>query len=716
MKTLAPRLRPTDLIVIGSSLHALASQLEIVRASSFDLVAIAAAQPLQLPAKSDEPLPKEFVWMPAGEHQISAHGADGKAWVGKVTCDEAGANAVQAQLAKVFASGRRVYLDENHEDAAATAWVTAFSWDPARGIIVHVEWTSLGEQLLRGRVYHSFSPTFLISKKTGRVSGFPAGHAAGGLVNAPAFGAAMPALIAARLAGAESHVSPASDGSSDNQKIHTMPKELLLQILAALAVQVPADATEEQVTALFAQHKDQVIEAAKTNATLKAKLTEYETINAKAKADADELVQLRARDAQRRKDDAKKAVDAAVARGALPPKDEAIQAKWLGLIEADPSHAALLDAMPGNPALQRVTQPGITVQAKDNLVPILQGLEKEKDHIARGTIVAREISPLFAKDAAFGRELGLVLAAHSLGTLSSELVLQRSLSLLRLEYPFLFKVTTDYSGESAAFNQTIVTRLKGTLTANAYNASTGYGSNEVSLTDVEVKIDKHFGVPVTFNVEDLASTNRDLFAEQAESMHSALADKIVDSLFALITAEKFANSTQVALANFKRATMNTIARKFFQRKIPSSGRIVLLSPTFYEQIQNDSVLVNLATQQRADLIANYQVPPIAGFEPHQAVSLPTTGDLAGFALTARALALATRLPSDYTQALPGVPSNGLVRPVYNAETGITVQLVQFVDHTLAHATSRVALMWGVAVGDAVCGERIVETEGGDESS
>ena len=56
------------------------------------------------------------------------------------------------------------------------------------------------------------------------------------------------------------------------------------------------------------------------------------------------------------------------------------------------------------------------------------------------------------------------------------------------------------------------------LTANAFVAGTGYGSNNATTTDVPVTINQHFGVPVTFNVNELGGTNRDLFAEQAEGM------------------------------------------------------------------------------------------------------------------------------------------------------------------------------------------------------
>lgn len=665
---------------------------------------MAYAQIIPLPGTAEDPLPPQFVWMPKGEHQISAFGADGEPWQGTVICDEAGCAAVQAKLAQVLAAGRRVYLDKDHDDGAATAWVSAFSWDPAQGIVVHVAWTSLGEQLLRGKVYHSFSPAFLLDRKTGRVSGFPAGHAAGGLVNAPAFGAAMPALIAARLAGAEIHVNPASGGSPGTKHNSTMNKELLLQILAALAVQVPADATDEQVTALFAKHKDQLVTAAQTNAELRAKLTQFEAVQAKAKADADELVQLRAKEAQRRKADAQAAVDAAVARGALPPKDEKIQAKWLGLIEADPSHASLLASMPGNPALQRVTTPGGGVQVKDGLVECLRAMSAERDPAARGAIYAREVSPLFKP----GFALGPILAANSLGTLTGELVVQRSLSMLKLSYPFLRAITTDYSSENAAYGQTIKTRLRGALTANTYDPDTGYGTNNASTTDVSITINQNVGVPVTFNVNELASTNRDLFGEQAEGAHYAIGTKLVDALFALITTGNYTKHTDSKLSVFARSVMTSAAKEMSKDKVAPMGRFALLNPDFFEKLGQDATLVQLAAYQRPELITEYSLPRTAGFTPYEAVSLPATSALAGFFGTSESLALATRVPNDYTAALPGA-SNGVVQVVTNPDTGISVQLVRYVDHTLAAATSRIALMFGVAVGNPATGRRLVQT-------
>jgi phage I-like protein len=145
----------------------------------------------------DDP-PSQIVWMPRGEHSINAHTVDGSGYSGKVYCDFQAAAVIQKSFEEITASGRRVWLDFDHRDAEASAWVKGFSWDPNRGIIAHVEWTAAGEAALRGKAYYSFSPAFSCAPQEGRIGGLLDGHAAGGLVNAPAF-RSMPALIAAKV-------------------------------------------------------------------------------------------------------------------------------------------------------------------------------------------------------------------------------------------------------------------------------------------------------------------------------------------------------------------------------------------------------------------------------------------------------------------------------------------------------------------------------------
>ncbi len=674
------------------------SDLLFLRARDADvLMALsAAAQSIAVPDNPADPLPEEIVWMPAGTTEITAYGPGEKPWTGKVTADAEGAAAVEKMRVQAEAAGRRVYLDENHEDAAATAWVKSFRWDPARGIIAAVEWTARGRDLLRGRVYYSFSPAFLINKKTGRVAGFPIGHAAGGLVNAPAFGPAMPALIAAR------YFDPASAGDTNTKTKNTMPREVMLKILAAVGVSAPADATDEELTKLVAKHADKI--------TAKKAATEDAEDAEEVKAKLAELESLKAREAARVKADAKKAVDDAVARGALPPKDEKVQAKWRALIEANPDNAELLAGMPGNKALQRVTTPGMQIEAKDGLVESLRAMaaNSELTPLERGRIYGREVAPLFAKDADFA--LGPILAANSLGTLSGELITQRSLSLLKRTYPALFAISTDFSSENAAFNQTVKTRLRTIPAVTPYHPVTGYATSDATTTDVPIVIDAHNAVQITFNANELASTNRDLFGEQVEGAHAAIGGDLMDAILALLTAANFpspANTTTVTLANFARASMTGIGKKMTDRLVPRAGRFAMLNTAYYEKLGQDSSIVSLATYQQSRIITENELPRVAKFQPYEVEAFPTTGNLTGFAGAPDALAIATRVPNDYTKVMPDADGGGTVQTVVNPDTGISAMLVRFVNHRLGAAVWRLAYMRGAGIGNAKCGERII---------
>jgi hypothetical protein len=641
-----------------------------------------------------KPLPREIVWVPAGEHDISAHGAGMQPVQARVVGDAEGASAITAHFEALRASGSRVWLDKNHEDAEASADVRGFAWDPARGIVATVDWTPYGEKLLRDRVFCSFSPAFLRNKATGRPSMLMVGHAAGGLVNAPAFGAAMPALIAARLAGAESNATTAPAGSAGKSSASTaMNKELLIKLLAALGVTLAPDADAAATDAAITQAM------AKASAPVAAS-------SAGTPPNA-ELEVLRGQLATVRKERATTAVNTAVARGALPAKDEAIQAKWLSLIQADPSHEALLAALPGNAALERKTQPGAgIIQVHDGAVDVLRALAstKPEDSAKRSEIYGRDIAPLLDK----GLALGPILASNSLGTLSGELITQRSLSLLKRTYPALSAFSTDFTGDNAAFDQTIRSRLRSIPSVTDYDTSRGgYQTSSATATDVPVVINGHKAVQISFNAGELARTDRDLFGEQAEGAHAAIAADLFDALLAVITPANFANESAIALNNFSRASMSTISKALTARHVARAGRAGLLNLDYYEKLGQDSNIVTLAAYQKPEVITEGELPRIAKIQPFEVEDFPTDDNLVGFAGSPDSLVLATRVPSDYTKVMPGANGGGVVQYIQNPDLGFTVMLVQYVDHGAGAAFWRLAYMRGAAVGNGNCGQRIV---------
>ena len=98
-----------------------------------------------------------------------------------------------------------------------------------------------------------------------------------------------------------------------------------------------------------------------------------------------------------------------------------------------------------------------------------------------------------------------------------------------------------------------------------------------------------------------------------------------------------------------------------------------------------------------------QLPNISRFTPILAPNLPTTGNMAAFFGHRSSLMVQTRVPNDYTTILPGA-NNGQVMVVTNPDTGISVLLVQYVNHAGGYASWRIAAMWGSAVGNEKGGQ------------
>lgn len=622
--------------------------------------------PLALQAIDGGRMRSVIMWMPAGRHRIRAT----RAGAGPVEVDievaPETAQTMQAALLREEATGHRPLIDFDHQHGAAAGWPVRYWWEDGKGVMVDVEWSEAGAAAIRGRSYRAFSPEFY-PDNNGRVTGAPKFH--GSLVNDPAFKAIEP-LWAADADSFQSNAAAAANHATKENQMD--PKD---------------EKNGSGNEAAAAQAKD-AVQAAEQKAT---------ALQAKLAAAEEQLASLR-------KDKAAAAVKAAVERGALPPLDTAIQAKWADLIERDEAHLELLNALPGKTALQSAAAPGagIAVQARPGIIEALKSFQAA-DASQRASIYSREVAPFLDK----GEKLGPILAANALGTVSGELVTQRALSLLKLSFPILSRISTDFSGENAAFGQTVKTRIRGVPTVTDYNASTGYATSDAVATDVPVTIDAHKAVQISFNANELASTERDLFGEQAEGCQYALGKAMVDALYALLIAANYTNATTKALTGFGRADVTAMAKALFDRGVPAMGRFLLLNSAYFEKLQSDATIVNLAAYQRPEVITQYTLPPIAGFDVLQAVGLPSTGNLTGFAGAPDALAIATRLPNDYSAALPGATGGGVVSTVRNPDTGISVMLVQHVNHTLGAAYWRIAVMFGVAKAQVASGQRLI---------
>ena len=653
---------------------------------------------LSIQAAAADPLPDSFVWMPAGKHAITAGTMDGDGFQGEITCDEQSYRSVAASFQKIIAGGQRVWLDLNHDDAAAAAWIKSFSWDPAKGIIAHVEWTSRGESALRGKEYYSFSPAFAADGKTGRVVGLMRGHAAGGLVNAPAFGSAMPSLIAARLGSVQVNKT-APGGKPENTD--TMNKEILIKLLAALKVTAPADASEDVLIALVAKNLPDTAGLSSEIAALKASLDA---------ATAQNLAQVQA----------KQATDAKIA--ALEQK----QTELLATLAGVQARVEVTQADPVDVLAAYAAKDPAQIPASDKFA-----IQRAELALERGVIFARDIAPRIRKDGKdkFSQRGGLmdvvslaekrsadiiriaaknvngpirILAANSLGTLSGSLIAQQSLSLLKAELPALSSFTTDFSNAAAKLNQTIITRTRAIPTVSSYVPATGYAAVAATDTDVPVTINQHRYVQFDYNANELASTGRDLFGEQAEGAVYALGKDVVDALMALFTTANYAlgaQKTVVTSANWNRVAFLNARAALVLRHVYPRGGFALQNATYFAALSQDPSIVSLAVFQKPEVITEGQLPAISGITPIEYADFPANGiNLAAVVGTREAAVVATRLPYDYVDAQVG-SNYGAVSQITDPNTGLSVMLTQYVNHDAGVSRYRVALMSGTAVGD-----------------
>lgn len=666
---------------------------EIIFASALrsDVCVFAAAQPPILGASSSETQspPAEFVWMPKGKHAISAGTADGKGFQGEVLVDEAGFRAVVASFERSIAAGKRVWVDFNHEDRDAAAWIQSFAWDATRGILASVEWTVKGAEALKEKLFYSFSPVFTRDRETSRVTGIWEGHAAGGLVNKPAFGAAMPALIAAQLAGAES-ANAATGGTPVSKNRPKMNTAQLIALLASLGVKHAPDATEQQLVDLVLAYKP----AASADGAVIAGLQS-------------DLNALKTREQIARKRAASAVVQAAVSRGAIKKDDAVGIAKWSALIEADESVSEILAAIPGTAKqgaeviVAAVPNQGSGAAVSAQPVEVFKAMAAETDPLKRGKIY-RDVRQFVTEHS---NEVLTVLAANSLGSVAGDIITLRALDLLKLNFPALSAISTDFSAEAAMQGQVIKTRIVSVPSVVTLNDSTGWASSDATTTDVSVTIGQPKGVQIEYGSTELGSTGRNLFAEQVEACHYALGKDLVDAVYALITTA-YTNATTKATASVARLDLVAMEKALASRGV--AGTLYLLANAdIYERLSNDTTVTSLATQQRAEIITGNTLPPIAGFNIIRAINLPATSNLTGFGFRKDAMVLAMRLPEDYVKKAPAGAAHGSQSVVTNPDTGISVQKTDFVDHKLAKAYSRIAWSYGCARAQLASGQRLV---------
>jgi len=676
----------------------------------------------------------EILFLPIGLHAITpVHGGIGRPI--KVKVDGPSAMAIEKQYAALKAAGKRPYFDFNHEDGPASFWPESFIWRQGEGIIAKGEWTKRGRDSVEGKDYRAFSPVFHVDNKRSDPATVICKETAdpnmGGLVNNPAF---KDLPLWAKNAGATGEVKPTKERQN----------EMTNEELAALRAKHKE--LEDKVTALEAEAalhaEDSTVTARRdqSRAELRSMELEIQTEELRARTES-----LEAQVRSTNKKNAESAVKAAIQRGAVLPKDLKMQNELIARGSADPGFLAVIAGMQGSgkELATRITSVNSVSVSGEEPAVIFGAMAKILEQSKRASIAdksrfSKEFAAIYAREICGSNAKRMLsfpvsdfesaiqaadVTDTDLGTLSGTLVTQRTLELLKFSFPALTMFTTDFSDEPAQFNQTIMTRTVEVPNVVDYNTSTGWDDADADTADVPITIDNHKGVPITFNANILASTVRRLFDEFAPASAYALGKALMDDLYSNITDANFTNNSVITTTAFNRSSVVDIGVQLDLQGVPSGigMRSMILYPTVFGNLEKDTALIQLAAFQKPTLITNPApdgvalVIPVESFQVVKAPNLPTNNaNLTGFVGSRSALCIATRVPNDYTAALPGA-SFGNVQMVTDPDIGITVMLVQYVNHQRGTATSRIALMFGSNAGQGPAG-RLIKAATGSGSS
>lgn len=707
-----------------------------------------------------------IMYMPAGAHTIYPS-QGGKPVVVHVKVDAQSAENLERQRQLLKAAGKDPFFSvgpNSHASDIAGFWPAKFFFDTrldatgkmAQGVWVQGEWSGSGKKARDDKDMRTFSPTFHVDAVRNDVLN-PAhviceGNAKpnmGALLNDPAF------LKISPLWAKDSREICRSSG--DKTKDKNMETKETIEELQARNTKLEQDI-------LSLQAKDDAI----SKADLRAARAELREIQAAIKLEnaTEQNAVLEAQETKRKKDGAEAAVQAMVASGAIAVRDTELQATYLAKFVADPSLIPLMAGkgltITASSRVARGADAGAALDAghtritggRASVNTVLKAIgeicaKQEKIHgmgpvqVEQRAQLALECANLYCENIRTGKfdqngmptmnvdyisaPIQAAADTDTIGTLVGTLVMQRALDLFKYKFPLITRIMTDLSAEVSELNQTVSTRYITTPAVRTYDNTLdtdgrvkGWTTASPGTTvDVNITLDELVGVPLSFSLATLSSTQRKLFVEQSEACMYALVKYFVAKIYAVCTTANYDSyaavtaadaqgvikvpiaypSYSVAEIDFARSAITKIGAAFDSNEVPSEMRSLLLNAQYYAAGTRDPSLVNFfAGQQHPDIITDGRLPMLNEFGLVKAPNFPGTNNRVGFAFQKNGLLIKSRLPSNLNDVFPDA-GNGAISTITDAETGFSLMMVKSVNHQRGFAEMNNMALLGAAKGD-----------------
>lgn len=286
--------------------------------------------------------------------------------------------------------------------------------------------------------------------------------------------------------------------------------------------------------------------------------------------------------------------------------------------------------------------------------------------------------------------------ANTLGSLNAALIAQRGLELLVTDFPIIGQIVSDFSNEDVKYNQTITTRIPSVGAVQDYDANLGYQPTGAVSTDVSVTLNKFKHASFAINDAEFSATNRNLVEDYAKSFASALGNEIMGSVAALFTSGNYSNATTQALNGANRKTVIVTPNAELNKRKVNKDRFGVFNSDLYAKLWEDDSVVQLTSKGVG--ISENQLPVIHGVSLAEYNDMPSTGNLIGVVGAKDAIVFASRVPSD--GGFADLPQVGRISTVTDPRTGLSVQVREHYDMAKGARQVTLALIWGVAKGNA----------------
>lgn len=294
------------------------------------------------------------------------------------------------------------------------------------------------------------------------------------------------------------------------------------------------------------------------------------------------------------------------------------------------------------------------------------------------------------------------MATNTLGTLSPDVLALDTIQYLKLRFPMLTAIATDFSDEPVRLNTRIISRVVTPPIVNTYSKTTGYVEGNAVTTDVPVSINQFRYVSLSFFDDELSSTPRNLVQEQVEAAAYSLGKDAFDRLMALCIVANFPTHTVSTAANFTRDVL-TAVRMQLQVAGSDIPRFGILDSAAMEYLLQDPTIISRFYVQVDDDSVNMEeghLRGIGGFEDiweYAALTADAPGTI-GYFGNKHGLVLAARVPSDPAAFVADIPINAIIKNVRDPETGLTIQYRYHYDVKMGRLDMILTWIFGVAIG------------------